>query len=1559
MEYPESARNVTGTHEKRRRWRRAVSVLACAVVFCTTYALILPAITLSAEPKCGLEEHTHTEDCYETRLVCGQAEDPETDPAPAEAPETDPAGSQEAAGPAHVHTDACYEQVLTCEKPEHTHTDACWSDPAAAEDPKDWEPQDLTGDWNRDTLAIALAQEGYRPSEDYFTVDDTGEHIGYTRYGDWSGDPFGEWNLSFAAFCLHFAGAAEEAFPAETSAEAWRTALDALDLYQPLEGAIPGDLIFLDSDGDGAADRVGIFTGWQEAEPEDGAASAQPEQRFAVMEGNLDGEAAQAHYDPEDAALLGRASPDEAADAWYLCGEKAHIHGEDCYDETGTLTCGKTEHIHSENCQFPESRSFTYEDEALSLTVTVLTPAPLPEGTELTVTEASEATLQEAETYADENDAALLAARRLTLQQGDEPIDTTDFRMTAEVQVREELLDQLREQAATFAADAPETETEAVITLSALQPQEEDLAQQASVQVESEKIPPLTLTLQSDEVVVMASSDTNPTFTVQYYAELPMLADSGGSTSLMVFDTPNGKLPENHSQKELEQNSRANLDGNVRKNLYLTGSGSYQVLTTQQLRKLYRTAELEFSTHPDLAHVDKLSASDSNYQLKEVWVWQNSGTAPEEATSTSNEGWKKYDSTVKFTNNPNGGDTNTIVITGNTVLRLIYRTTSGEYTNPATFYDYDITNGSLNSKEQGINSVDNYSGSGEKFAFGNANCGTGMNGYKHGKIYMNQYCIDTNKEHKGYYTIQNKIPGTNTADAGEVNYGCNFGLVTGLDANGKLLYASDVEHPNLFNDGSAEGKYTYEGSGLTFKREGDIYTLSSATLNDKGTKTSIANLDRFNNPSNGGTTYYHIFTNNFWPMDEVKNKDPKFGGDDRPTVSGNTVLPPSDDGTNHNSFFGMQFALQFKLTKDYTGPLEYLFFGDDDMWVFLDGKLICDIGGVHSSVGEYVDLWDYLKQGVAGSHTLTFFYTERGASGSTCYMRFILPSVSEIPVQQVGGLRIEKQVEGLSGDLKRDFNFTINLNKADGSAESNQYAYTKYEANDKVVTTGTIGNGGKFTLKSGQYLKIYGLPYGSQYVITETKVDGYTTTNVVNGVVSDTGNAAGAFIQGATNTVLFLNAVTPVDLDIQKAASEDETRPLAGAQFELSQNGKTLSFTKNSDGSYTVENADYPHLVNGEEYYITLGSDDNWVIGQKTDSNFYDAQLQQKTGAAAQKVRVYRQNDGSYSFQSVANDRWLDLDEGDISKLVHFWTNADTPTSHVNQKWYLINNGDGTYSLKPKVAVINGNDVVVDVKGAQKADGTPLMIYGRKSTNDASSWNQQWRLIPVSRETTQTLEVSSDGKLHIDGLIPGTYTLTETHAPNDYLGLNGTVTITVDQSGNITVVSAPQDPNGKPMAKVDGGNLGLLTVLNNPNTVDLTLIKQVVGSNTTEKFPFTITYTPHGAEEAETVTANLANDDSHCIKSIAYGTEVTITETAHAGFSVTYKDGTVVKVHGDTYTFKITQDVTITAVNSTGYELPSTGGGGTAWFTLAGLLLMTGAAALTILRRRAKEGGPE
>ena len=78
-----------------------------------------------------------------------------------------------------------------------------------------------------------------------------------------------------------------------------------------------------------------------------------------------------------------------------------------------------------------------------------------------------------------------------------------------------------------------------------------------------------------------------------------------------------------------------------------------------------------------------------------------------------------------------------------------------------------------------------------------------------------------------------------------------------------------------------------------------------------------------------------------------------------------------DEKYNHNCFFGMYTEVGFELDEAYTGPLEYLFFGDDDMWVFLcdvdengnttNPRLVCDIGGVHSSIGEYVDLADYLR----------------------------------------------------------------------------------------------------------------------------------------------------------------------------------------------------------------------------------------------------------------------------------------------------------------------------------------------------------------------------------------------------------------------------------------------------------------------------------------------------------------------------------------------------------------------------------------------------------------------
>ena len=114
-------------HPKRRLWRKLVAGMACIVVFVTTYLLILPALTLEQTAYCGLEEHKHSAECYETKQICGKTEDSahtHTDACYREEPVLT-CGKEESAG--HVHGESCFRQdrTLVCSE-EHTHTDACY-----------------------------------------------------------------------------------------------------------------------------------------------------------------------------------------------------------------------------------------------------------------------------------------------------------------------------------------------------------------------------------------------------------------------------------------------------------------------------------------------------------------------------------------------------------------------------------------------------------------------------------------------------------------------------------------------------------------------------------------------------------------------------------------------------------------------------------------------------------------------------------------------------------------------------------------------------------------------------------------------------------------------------------------------------------------------------------------------------------------------------------------------------------------------------------------------------------------------------------------------------------------------------------------------------------------------------------------------------------------------------------------------------------------------------------------------------------------------------------------
>lgn len=228
--------------------------------------------------------------------------------------------------------------------------------------------------------------------------------------------------------------------------------------------------------------------------------------------------------------------------------------------------------------------------------------------------------------------------------------------------------------------------------------------------------------------------------------------------------------------------------------------------------------------------------------------------------------------------------------------------------------------------------------------------------------------------------------------------------------------------------------------------------------------------------------------------------------------------------------FGMQYTVEFELTEDYVGPLEYYFFGDDDMWVFLDGRLVCDIGGVHSSVGAYVNLWDYIAKGDAGEHTLKFYYTERGLSGSTCYMQFTLPSVSSgTPQYQNGQLKVQKQVVG-NANPNTEFSFDINIWSDDGSAQASDYSIVRYNADGTQQIESSLLTDGKgtFKLKANEYVIIDYLQHGTHYTIKETNVDGFTVSNTIdNGTPNQSAEVTGTTPVGKNSIVLFTNTARP------------------------------------------------------------------------------------------------------------------------------------------------------------------------------------------------------------------------------------------------------------------------------------------------------------------------------------------------------------------------------------------------------------------------------------------------
>ena len=181
------------------------------------------------------------------------------------------------------------------------------------------------------------------------------------------------------------------------------------------------------------------------------------------------------------------------------------------------------------------------------------------------------------------------------------------------------------------------------------------------------------------------------------------------------------------------------------------------------------------------------------------------------------------------------------------------------------------------------------------------------------------------------------------------------------------------------------------------------------------------------------------------------------------------------DGVKPDCYFGMEIEAGFTQTpsgKDAWGhDIIFEFTGDDDFWLYVDGELVIDLGGIHSAVPGSVNFStgavnvngkkttlralfesNYRKRNPgatdaevaaflsqyfdAGStvfkdntdHTMRIFYMERGGGASNLHMRFNLAAVRR------GTVQLSKKLSGVDSteDVMAEFPYQIWYKTAEG-----------------------------------------------------------------------------------------------------------------------------------------------------------------------------------------------------------------------------------------------------------------------------------------------------------------------------------------------------------------------------------------------------------------------------------------------------------------------------------------------------------------------------------------------
>lgn len=419
----------------------------------------------------------------------------------------------------------------------------------------------------------------------------------------------------------------------------------------------------------------------------------------------------------------------------------------------------------------------------------------------------------------------------------------------------------------------------------------------------------------------------------------------------------------------------------------------------------------------------------------------------------------------------------------------------------------------------------------------------------------NSITLDKSNEvaYADYNRWTGKLPGTNIND-GAKGARIYSGLVNSvLNASGDIQFSDGVIDPGIFAPAttSVSGRAVYTNVGLPFQYD----AASRSYLFDSDEFGAYGSADADNqftgSVQSGANLYYDTDV-------QSVNADVAAGGAAWLPFNTGSYYNQTISAGNANYHFGLKAAIEFTMTDDGyltnsdNEPITFEFSGDDDVWVFVDGILVLDIGGIHDRLGGKLDFaantatvyregtngWGatttydindartnaeavssqlfnangeqgLLNQTLASfaaqdSHTLTIFYLERGKGSSNCKIKFNLPVKDSVSVtKQVSELDDLDQpvsADTLASLRSGDYTFTLYKN---GKALANT-TYSLMDENGDYISTGTTRHNGTFTLRHGQTAKFVGeMADGDFYYVVESELNPLLTTPAFSQTVAN------------------------------------------------------------------------------------------------------------------------------------------------------------------------------------------------------------------------------------------------------------------------------------------------------------------------------------------------------------------------------------------------------------------------------------------------------------------------